>query len=153
MRDLLELLVRLRWFLLLPVLSLILGSFYFALVAAYEVYKGLWAGSLEKGLVLMVQAVDASLLSAVLLIFALGLYELFLAPLEVPQDHPFRRVLVVESLEDLKGKLAAVILMLLVVRFFEQAQALKAERFQDLALLALGVALLAFGLWISKKSG
>mgnify|MGYP005864708431 CR=1 FL=1 len=82
----------------------------------------------------MVQTVDASLLSAVLLIFALGLYELFAAPLEVPEDHPFRRVLLVESLEDLKGKLAAVILMLLVVRFFEQAQGLEAASFQDLAL-------------------
>lgn len=108
---------------------------------------------MEKGLLFMIHAVDASLLSAVFLLFALGLYELFIAPLEVPEGHPFRRVLVVESLEDLKGKLAAVVLMLLVVRFFEQAQALKAASFQDLAFLALGVALLAFGLWISKRSG
>lgn len=149
----LGLLVLFRWLILLPVFALVLGSVYFAWPAAYEVYKGLTAESLGKGLVLMVHAVDRSLLSAVLLLFALGLYELFIAPLEVPKDHPFRRVLVVESLEDLKGKLAAVILMLLVVRFFEQAQRLEAASFQNLALLGLGVGLLAFGLWISKRPG
>ncbi|MGQ9511166.1 MAG: YqhA family protein, partial [Thermaceae bacterium] len=149
----LGLLILFRWLLLIPVVALLIGSAYFTYVAAYEVYKGLQVSSLEKGLVLMIHAVDASLLAAVLLLFALGLYELFLAPLEVPEDHPFRRVLVVESLEDLKAKLAAVILMLLVVRFFEQAQGLHASSFGDLALLALGVSLLAFGLWISKKSG
>ncbi|MER3450749.1 MAG: hypothetical protein C4300_00185 [Thermus sp.] len=138
----LGLLVLFRWLILLPVFSLLLGAAYFAYLALYEVYKAFGVGSLEKGL-----------FSAVFLLFALGLYELFIAPLEVPEGHPFRRVLVVESLEDLKGKLAAVVLMLLVVRFFEQAQALKAASFQDLAFLALGVALLAFGLWISKKSG
>ncbi len=140
-----------RWLMIAPVFSLIFGSGYFAYLTALETIKGFTAESTQKSALYLIQAVDSSLLAAVLLIFALGLYELFIAPIVVPEDHPFRRVLVIESLDDLKGKLATVIVMLLVVKFFERSQELKSANFLDLLMLAGGVALLGVGLWLTKK--
>jgi uncharacterized membrane protein YqhA len=134
-----------------PVFSLICGSGYFAYLTVLETIKGFTSDSSQKSALYLIQAVDSSLLAAVLLIFALGLYELFIAPINVPQDHPFRRVLVIETLDDLKGKLATVIIMLLVVKFFERSQELKSANFLDLLMLAGGVALLGVGLWLTKK--
>ena len=76
---------------------------------------------------------------------SLGLFELFIGDLDVPENHPFRRALVIDSLDDLKGKLATVIVMLLIVKFFEKVQGLEAKNYYDLLALAGGVALLGFG--------
>jgi uncharacterized membrane protein YqhA len=140
-----------RWLMIAPVISLIFGSGYFAYLTVLETIKGFTADTSQKSALYLIQAVDSSLLVAVLMIFALGLYELFISPIDVPEDHPFRRVLVIESLDDLKSKLATVIIMLLVVKFFERSQELKTSNFLDLLMLAGGVALLGMGLWLTKK--
>jgi uncharacterized membrane protein YqhA len=140
-----------RWLMIAPVFSLIFGSGYFAYLTILETIKGFTAETGQKSALYLIQAVDSSLLAAVLFIFALGLYELFLAPINVSEGHPFRRVLVIETLDDLKSKLATVIIMLLVVKFFERSQELKSANFLDLLMLAAGVALLGVGLWLTKK--
>lgn len=140
-----------RWLMIVPVLSLVVGAGYFAYLTAYEVFKGVTAGDPARSIVLLIQALDTSLLTAVMILFALGLYELFVGIIEVPEDHPFRRVLVIESLDDLKGKLATVLVMLLFVKFFEEVQRLEAGHFTDLLFLGGGVALLGAGLWLTRK--
>jgi uncharacterized membrane protein YqhA len=140
-----------RWLMIAPVISLIFGSGYFAYLTILETIKGFSAETSQKSALYLIQAVDSSLLAAVMIIFALGLYELFISPINVPEGHPFRRVLVIESLDDLKGKLATVIVILLVVKFFERSQELKTSGFLDLLMLAGGVALLGVGLWLTKK--
>jgi uncharacterized membrane protein YqhA len=146
-----SILVASRWLMLAPVFSLIFGAGYFAYITVLETIRGFTAESTQKSALYLIQAVDSSLLAAVLIIFALGLYELFIAVIDVSADHPFRRVLVIETLDDLKGKLATVIIMLLVVKFFERAQELKSTNYLDLLMLAGGVALLGVGLWLTKK--
>ncbi|HEY5603587.1 MAG TPA: YqhA family protein [Gammaproteobacteria bacterium] len=73
----------------------------------------------------MVEIIDGYLLAAVLLIFALGLYELFISRIDVvnkDDEHGMAsNVLIINSLDDLKTRLAKVILMILIVRFFENA--------------------------------
>jgi uncharacterized membrane protein YqhA len=93
-----------------------------------------------------VGAVDPGLLAAVFLIFGLGLFELFIQKLDLPMES----VLTVESLADLKGKLGQVIVMILVVKFFEKALAFKPKEALDFLLFAGGVALLAGALWLTK---
>lgn len=146
-----SILVASRWLMLAPVFSLIFGAGYFAYITILETIKGFTAETTQKSALYLIQAVDSSLLAAVLIIFALGLYELFIAVIDVSKDHPFRRVLVIETLDDLKNKLATVIIMLLVVKFFERAQELKSTNYTDLLMLAGGVALLGAGLWLTKK--
>jgi uncharacterized membrane protein YqhA len=94
----------------------------------------------------VVGAVDLGLLAAVFLIFGLGLFELFIQKLDLPMGS----VLTVESLADLKGKLGQVIVMILVVKFFEKALAFKPKEALDFLLFAGGVALLAGALWLTK---
>jgi len=98
----------------------------------------------------MIRAVDASLLAAVFVIFALGLYELFIAPLEV-RNAVFSRVLEVVSLDDLKAKLGKVVVMLLIVKFFELVQLTKIEGPVEMAVFAGSILLLATALWLIRE--
>ncbi|MBO1437801.1 YqhA family protein [Meiothermus sp. CFH 77666] len=136
-----------RWVMLLPVVGLLAGAVYFALQTGLEVWRALSSNSLEKALPLMVGAVDLALLASVLIIFALGLYELFIA--EVTRlEGSLNNVLRVHSLNDLKTKLGQVILMILVVKFFEKAQAFAPKGALDFLFYAGAVALLGAALWL-----
>lgn len=134
-----------RWVMLLPVAGLLLGAFYFAWHALWEAVGAL-GQPLDAALPVLVGAVDLALLAAVFLIFSLGLFELFIRRLDLPLEN----VLSVESLADLKGKLGQVIVMILVVKFFEKAMAFKPEAALDFLLFAGGVALLAVALWLTR---
>src|SRR5665811_279323 len=70
----------------------------------------------------IVEVVDGYLLATIMLIFSLGLYELFIS--DIDQAHGSRassKILVIGSLDDLKSRLAKVILMILIVTLFEEA--------------------------------
>jgi uncharacterized membrane protein YqhA len=151
MRALNQLFLFSRWIILVPVLALLVGCGYFAWLTVLEVYNGITARDTTTGLLSVIQAMDTGLLCAVLFLFSLGLFELFIGDLDVPENHPFRRALVIDSLDDLKGKLATVIVMLLIVKFFEKVQGLEAKNYYDLLALAGGVALLGAGIWLTKK--
>jgi uncharacterized membrane protein YqhA len=58
-------------------------------------------------------------------------------------------VLFISSLDDLKGRLAKVVLMILIVRYFEHALGMKFETAMDLLLFAAGIALLGLALYLS----
>lgn len=89
----------------------------------------------------IIAAVDVFLIATVLLIFGVGLYELFISRLAVGDDQHARRVLGVRDLDDLKERLAKVMIMALVVAFFKQALALKISN--TIELLLFGVAIFA----------
>lgn len=139
-----------RWVMLLPVVGLLAGAVYFALQTGLEVWRALGSGSLDKALPLMVGAVDLALLASVLIIFALGLYELFIAEVRRPEGG-LNNVLVVKSLNDLKAKLGQVILMILIVKFFEKAQAFAPKIALDFLFYAGAVALLGAALWLVQS--
>lgn len=134
-----------RWVMVLPVLGLLSGALYFAWYALTEAVGALGA-PLETALPTLVGAVDLALLAAVFLLFALGLFELFVRKLELPLEHVLR----VENLADLKAKLGQVVVMILVVKFFERALTFKPQSALDFLLFAGGVALLAGALWLAK---
>lgn len=97
-----------------------------------------------------VEMVDGFLLATILLIFGLGLYELFISRIDEAQaDELASKVLVIHSLDDLKMRLAKVILMILIVRFFEYALKMSFNTPRDLLFLATGVAFLGLALWLS----
>ena len=101
----------------------------------------------------IVEVVDGYLLGTVMLIFALGLYELFIS--DIDQAHGSKsssKILVINNLDDLKARLAKVILMILIVTLFEEA--LKMELKQPLDLLYLGgsIALIGLALFLSHAA-
>ncbi|MEY2341018.1 YqhA family protein [Acidithiobacillus sp. IBUN Pt1247-S3] len=98
-----------------------------------------------------VSIVDGYLLATILLIFSLGLYELFISKIDVAGESKGSRVLFIRSLDDLKDRLAKVILMILIVSFFERSLSMHVNNFLDLLYLALGIALVALALFLTHK--
>jgi len=94
--------------------------------------------------------VDGYLLATILLIFSLGLYELFISPIKkAEQTENACNVLLIHSLDDLKDRLAKVILMILIVMFFEHAVAMTFGTALELLYLAGGIALIGLALYLS----
>ncbi|MCG7954326.1 MAG: YqhA family protein [Candidatus Thiodiazotropha taylori] len=105
----------------------------------------------------VVEIVDGYLLATVLLIFSLGLYELFISKIDHAEgSDSASNVLMITSLDDLKSRLAKVVMMILVVRYFEFALSMEFTTPLDLLQFAGGIALLGLALYLSHmadKSG
>jgi uncharacterized membrane protein YqhA len=101
----------------------------------------------------VVEIIDGYLLATVLLIFSLGLYELFISKIDIASfSKTASNVLIINSLDDLKGRLAKVILMILIVRFFEYAIDMSIATALNLLYLAAGIALIGLALYLSHES-
>jgi uncharacterized membrane protein YqhA len=100
----------------------------------------------------VVAIVDGYLLAAIMLILALGLYELFASKIGWLEGSEERasRLLVIHSFDDLKDRLARVVLLILIVKFFQQAVRLKYNDTQDLLFLALGILLIGGALYLTR---
>ncbi len=101
----------------------------------------------------IVEVVDGYLLATVMLIFSLGLYELFIS--DIDQAHGSKassKILVIGSLDDLKSRLAKVILMILIVTLFEEAINMKLTTPLDLVYLGASITLIALALYFSHAA-
>jgi uncharacterized membrane protein YqhA len=99
----------------------------------------------------VVNIIDGYLLAAIMLIFALGLYELFVGKINVAEGSSFAaRLLHIDSIDDLKDRLARVVLIILIVKFFQLALGLSYTTPQDLLILALSVLLIGGALYLSS---
>lgn len=103
----------------------------------------------------IVEIIDGYLLATIMLIFAFGLYELFISRIDAAEDSEFaNRVLLIRSFDDLKDRLAKVVFLVLVVKFFEHALRMEFASSLELLYLALGIALIAVGIVLTtKKAG
>jgi uncharacterized membrane protein YqhA len=101
----------------------------------------------------IVEVIDGFLLAAVLLIFSMGLYELFISKIDVAADsETSKNVLHIDTLDDLKNRLAKVILIILIVNFFEQVLKMQFETPQSLIYLSGGIALIGLALYLTHQS-
>ncbi len=100
----------------------------------------------------IIRALDDYLLAAVLLIFALGLYELFIGKIDAAErDETASRLLLIRSIDDLKDRLAKVVLLVLIVEFLQSALAKPPTGALDLLYLAIGIALIGVALYLTSK--
>ena len=100
----------------------------------------------------IITAVDTYLLAAVLLIFALGLYRLFIRKIEAAERAEFApHLLRIESVDDLKDRLAKVVLLVLIVEFLQYALGTHYTSALDLLYLAIGIALIGVGLYLTSR--
>jgi len=101
----------------------------------------------------VVEVVDGYLLATFMLIFSLGMYELFVSDIdEARGSKASSKILVIESLDDLKARLAKVILMILIVTLFEEALKMTLTSSLDLLYLGGGIALVGLALYLTHKS-
>lgn len=98
----------------------------------------------------LISSVDAFLFATVLLIFAMGIYELFISKIDPASRTAESRPnwLQIHSLDDLKGAVGKVILMILIVRLFESAVKMKYDSPLHLLYLGLSVLFVAAALYL-----
>ncbi len=122
----------------------------FAIVGtAVQHYSEGGAREIHKDLVKeIVVAVDIYLIAVVLVIFGLGLYRLFIAPIpqteEQGRKHPFN----VESFDQLKDKIARVVILAVIIEFFRAVTDITFAEPLDAIFLAVSVLALAAALWL-----
>ena len=100
----------------------------------------------------VVQVIDGYLLATVLLIFSLGLYELFISRIDQADESSASRILSIRNLDDLKNRLAKVILMILVVKFFDHAIGMKFDSATGMLYFAGGIALIGLALFLTHAA-
>jgi uncharacterized membrane protein YqhA len=136
-----------RYLVVIAVLSSLaaaLGAFgWGAFKALHAVVSLLESGGKDPlGAIKFIELMDAFLIATALLIFAIGLYELFIEEVETPAW------LAVHSLHDLKAKLASVIVLVLAVNFLSHLVEWRDGRETlefGLAVAVVAAALIAFG--------
>jgi uncharacterized membrane protein YqhA len=80
------------------------------------------------------------------------LYELFVSRIDAAERSEFApRLLLIRSIDDLKSRLAKVVFLILVVRYFEYALQSQVTTPLDLLYLAIGIALIALSLYLTNR--
>lgn len=101
----------------------------------------------------IISAIDDFLLGTVLLIFALGMYELFISKIDIAeQDENANNILLIRSLDDLKERLVKVVLMILVVSFFKDVLHVSFENPLNILYMAGGILMVSLATYFSAKS-
>lgn len=100
----------------------------------------------------IIGSVDIFLIAVVLLIFSFGLYELFISNIDAAESHEASGILNIHSLDALKDKVGQVIIMALIVKFFQVVLSMKVEVWTDMLILAGAVVLLSFSLFLMHWS-
>jgi len=102
----------------------------------------------------VITAVDDFLLAMVLLIFALGVYELHIDKIEFARNNEAAgKLLQIESLDDLKDRLGKVILMILIVAFFKNVLHVKFDDPLNILYMGGGIFLVALASYFGHKAG
>lgn len=100
----------------------------------------------------IIGAVDLYLIGVVLLIFAFGIYELFISKIDpAAQTEHGARVLDIHSLDQLKDKIAKVIVMVLVVSFFQRVLHTQYTGALQMLYFSASILLLSLALYFLHK--
>jgi len=122
------------------------GIFWGQLIGSHEAVH-----SSKRLLAMFVAAMDMYLFATVLLIFSTGLYKLFISTIDpasrTPESHP--NWLKITTLDELKSSLGKVILMILVVLFFEHSLYIEYQNALDLLYLGIGILLVSGALYLT----
>jgi len=97
-----------------------------------------------------VRAVDGFLLATVMFIFGIGLYDLFIRRIQQSRGSArYSRIMEIRSLDELKSKLGKVIILILIVKLFENTLAMQMSGAIDVLMMGGAVLLMAVALYIS----
>jgi uncharacterized membrane protein YqhA len=102
----------------------------------------------------IIGAVDLYLIAVAMFIFAFGLYELFVSEIDEAEDRKGgNKILIITSLDQLKDKIAKVIIMVLVVSFFQKVLDTDFTTPLEMLYFALSITALALALYFLGKVG
>jgi uncharacterized membrane protein YqhA len=151
-----------RFFVLVPVLGILAASIVMFCKGCIEVVQGVRAFQAgwsfvptpldDKNVILsFIPAVDNYLFATILLIIAMGLYELFISEIDPKSRKEKTRPiwLRVDDLDDLTSRIGEVVIMILIVNFFKQSFSMNFEHPIDLLALGGGVLLVSGSLVVA----
>lgn len=103
----------------------------------------------------IIGAVDLYLIGVVMLIFSFGLYELFVSEIDAAKDKEGEdnKILAIHSLDQLKDKISKVIVMVLVVGFFQKVGHTEYHGALEMLYFSLSITAVALGLFFLNKVG
>ncbi|MFL5356842.1 YqhA family protein [Archangium sp.] len=140
-----------------------LGAFYMATVDALTLpgllrdYSSFELGDEQRSklrakvITMIVKSLDGYVITAILIIFSLGLYEFFIGKLEAAHESPLAPHLIhTGGLDELKERIAKLLVLVLVIEFFQRALFLAFDTPLDLVYLAVGIVLISLTLLLSK---
>lgn len=154
-----------RLFILLAVIFSMLGAIILFIVASVDIYNvaaetfSVYYNHLhpdnfhEMVVGGIIGAVDLYLMAVVMLIFSFGLYELFISDIDQAKGSDASKVLEIHSLDQLKDKLAKVIVMVLVVSFFQRVLHTEYSGALEMLYFAGSILALSVGLYFLHKGG
>ncbi|SFV60282.1 Arginine/ornithine antiporter ArcD [hydrothermal vent metagenome] len=152
-----------RFFVLLAVVFSMLGGIALFLVASVDIYgvvgnvittylNHLHPEKFHEVIVGgLIGAIDLYLMAVVMFIFGFGLYELFISEIDVAKRAGASKILEIHSLDELKDKLGKVIVMVLVVNFFQRVLFTTYSGALDLVYFAISILALAIALYFLHK--
>lgn len=152
-----------RYTVILAVIFSVLGSVSLFMLGSYEIMVTLFSKlpNLLMGkthdhselLYKLITAVDLYLIGVVLLIFGFGIYELFISKIDIARRDEAVTILEIENLEELKNKIIKVIIMVLIVSFFERILKISSSFTTpiDMAYFALSILGLSLGVYFIRK--
>ncbi|MBD3795153.1 MAG: YqhA family protein [Epsilonproteobacteria bacterium] len=154
-----------RFFVLLAVVFSMLGGITLFIVASVDVF-GLVSNVIdvylnhlhpkqfhEEVVGGIIGAVDLYLMAVVMFLFGFGLYELFISDIDIAKTSKSARILEIHSLDELKDKLAKVIVMVLVVNFFQRVLHTQYNGALEMVYFAISILALSLGLYFLHKGG
>ena len=157
-----------RLFVLFAVVFGLLGSIVLFIVASVDIFEvlkytinvysnGLHPEKFHEEIVSkIIGAVDLYLIAVVMLIFSFGIYELFISKIDAAcneENENCSTILAIHSLDQLKDKIAKVIIMVLVVNYFQRVLHTQYQTPLELLYFALAITALAVGLYFLGKVG
>lgn len=103
----------------------------------------------------IIGAVDLYLIGVIMLIFSFGLYELFISDIDAAKNDKgeANQLLAIHSLDQLKDKISKVIVMVLVVGFFQKVGHTDYTGALEMFYLALSITAVSVGLYFLGKVG
>ena len=154
---------RSRFVVILAVVFGLIGAVILFVVASYDIasvasyaFNGILAhphpqNFHENIVAKIIGAVDLYLIAVVMFIFSFGLYELFISHIDEAKGHG--QILAISSLDQLKDKIAKVIVMVLVVNFFQRVLHTSFSTPLEMLYFALSITALSVGLYFLSKVG
>ena len=149
-----------RFFILIPVIFSLLSALRLIMVGTMDVWAGLTIALDHKDpegimtiktVTYIIGGVDYYLIGIVLLIFAFGIYELFISEIEIKHQDD-SSILQSASLEELKGKLVNVIVVALIVSLFKQMLSIEIGKLSDAIYVALAILLISISQYLLHLS-
>lgn len=148
-----------RYLVLLAVASSLLGALVLFVVgtmdiiqvalASFDYYRGQGAQEIHDFIIKdIIIAIDVYLVAVVLLVFGVGIYRLFISPIDQAESHGAIHPFNVKSFDELKDKIVRVVILAVIIEFFRAVVDITFDTPVDAIYLALSVLALALSLFL-----